>query len=129
MAQRISRRVLTDYVAHRLNAGDATVIKQLAAYLVDTRRTNELDLIVYDIETALLGKGVVIADVVSARTLAKEAQQAVADYVKTAYGATDVELRQSVDPHLIGGVRIRTPDAEHDTTIRRKLMKLQRIKV
>lgn len=129
MAQRISRRVLTDHVARRLYAGDDTVIEQLAAYLVDTRRTNELDLIVYDVETALLSKGVVIADVISARALAAQTQQAIADYVKAAYGAKDVELRQSVDPQLIGGVRIRTPDAEHDATIRRKLMKLQRIKV
>ena len=50
MAERISRRSLTEYVADRLIAGDVVVIEQLAAYLIETRRTKEVDQNLRDIE-------------------------------------------------------------------------------
>ena len=69
MAERISRRSLAEYIADRLVAGDTTVIEQLAAYLIETRRTKQVDLYVSDIEYALIDRGVVIADVTSAHHL------------------------------------------------------------
>ena len=129
MAQRISRRKLSEHVASRLLDGDSSVITQLAAHLVETRRTKEADLYIYDIETALLDKGVVIADLVSARHLAQETKDAIAAFLQGSYSADRVELRQSVDPLLIGGVRVGTADAEYDASLRRRLTKLQKMKV
>lgn len=129
MAQRISRRLMAEYVAGRLLDGDSNVITQLAAYLIESRRTKELDTYVYDVETALLAKGVVVADVVSARDLTKATQDAITVFLQDSYKADRVELRQSVDSELIGGVRVRTADAEYDASLRRRLNKLQKMKV
>lgn len=129
MAGRISRRLLTEYIADRLVAGDATVIEQLAAYLIEIRRTKEVDLYVRDIEYALIDRGVVVADVTSAHHLAAETQEAVTRFLSTAYAAKTVELRQSLDASLIGGINIQTADAEYDTTVKRKITNLQKMKV
>lgn len=129
MAQRISRRLMTEHVAERLLQGDREVIARLAAYLVETRRTKELDTYVYDVEMALLAKGVVVADVVSARDLSKATQDAVTTFLRDAYGAKQIELRREIDPSLIGGVRVKTADAEYDASLQRRLNKLQKMKV
>lgn len=125
MAQRISRRVLARHVADQLVDGDkATVINQLAAFLVSSRRTGELPLIVRDIEDALAARGLVVADVVSAHELTVEAEEAVKQFLAEAYSGA-VHIRTEVDPTLLAGVRMRTPDAEFDNTARRKLTILQ----
>lgn len=129
MATRLSRRALADHAAAQLLAGNTTVMAQLAAYLIETHRTDEVDLLVRDIESALARSGVVIADIASARELTDALKKAVVAYVSKATGAKDVQVRTHVDASLIGGARVRTPDAEYDATVRRQLMKLQAMKV
>ena len=53
MAIRLSRRKIASFYADEILAGRADVTKRLAAFLLDTRRTRELPLIVRDIEDAL----------------------------------------------------------------------------
>lgn len=129
MAYRISRRVLSQHVAERLRNDDRTVISELAAYLLDTRRTNEGDLIVRDIESALAESGIVIADVVSAHGLSEQLSAVISSYVSMAAGADEVHLRTQVDETALGGVRVQVPGAEYDGTLRRQLTKLQAMKV
>lgn len=129
MAQRISRRTLAEYIADRLIDGDATVIEQLAGYLIESRRTKEVDMYVYDIEYALSRRGIVVADVTSARELANETKTLIKQFLADTYQADTTELRQTIDPTLIGGVKVRTADTEYDATVRRKLTTLQKMKV
>ncbi len=129
MASRISRRVLSQHVAERLHKGDKAVISELAAYLLDTRRTNEGDLIVRDIESALAESGIVITDVISAHDLSEQLTAAISSYVSTNIGANEVHLRTQVDETVLGGVRVQVPGAEYDGTLRRQLTKLQAMKV
>lgn len=129
MASRLSRRLIARHTAEQIEAGNEAVLAQVAAHLIETRRTGEADLIVRDIEAALAAKGVVVADVATARQLDKKLAEAIEAFVKTTTSATSVHMRQHVDESLIGGVRVRTPDAEHDATVRRQLTKLQAMKV
>ena len=129
MASRLSRRVMTQYVAGQLLDGNQAVIAQLAAYLIETRRTNEADLVVADIETELMQAGLVIADITSARELTDDLRDVMTAYVQKVSGAHEVQVRTNVDPLLIGGVRVRTPDAEYDASVRRQLKKIQAMKV
>ena len=125
MAQRISRRVIARHIADRLIDGDkALAVSQLAAFLIDTRRTTELPLIVRDIEDALSARGIIIADIMSAHELSEETRREILQYLSDAYSGS-VQARTSINPTLLAGVRIRTPDAEFDNTARRKLTKLQ----
>lgn len=129
MAGRVSRRLIADYVAKKLIAGDNNIITGLAALLVEERRTSELDLIVRDIEFALAESGVVIADVTSARPLSDELRTAIASFIKKESGATDVTLREQIEADVIGGVKVEIPGAEYDATIENRLEKLRLLKV
>lgn len=129
MAKRLSRRVLAQYASECIQQGDDTVVSKLAAYLIETKRTNEALLLVRDIETALAAAGIVIADIAVANDMSAALEKEISTYVERVAGAHEVQLRTHVDPTLIGGMRLRTPDAELDASIRRQLMKLQAMKV
>lgn len=129
MSQRLSRRKIAAYYASELLAGDKDVAKQLAAYLVDTRRVRELELIVRDIEAALLEHGVLLADVASSRSLSAQATKEVQTYLQSATKAKTIHLRESVDATLLGGVRISTPGNELDATLRHRLNQLKASKI
>ena len=129
MALRLSRRKISEYYASELIAGNRHVAAQLAAYLIETKRLREAELIVRDVEAALARKGVVIADIASAHTLSDTTKKAITSFLKDATKAKSVQLKQSVEPDLLGGVHIRVPGAEMDTTLKRKIMKLRAAKV
>jgi F0F1-type ATP synthase delta subunit len=124
MAARLSRRKIALFVTDKLLAGKSAsdeVLRELAAYLVTTKRTRELDLLVRDIEEALANNGVVLADITSARPL----DAAVKAEITKMLDAKSVELRESVDEALLGGIRIDTPGKRFDGTIRHKLNALR----
>lgn len=129
MATRLSRRLVARYVAKQLSDGDKDAATQVAAYLIDTGRTGEVDLLVRDIETALMDGGTVVADVVAMNKLSQSLQAEVVSYIKTQTAARDVQLRESVDADQLGGVKISLPGAEYDATLRRRIAKLKLMKV
>ena len=127
MAGKISRRKLAEHTAKRLANGDPTngVMRELAAYLIESRREKEAELIVRDVENALLAKGTAVATVVSARKLADDAKKALREFISSQYsGVKTVELREKVDSSLIGGVRLELPDRQLDASVKSKLEKL-----
>lgn len=129
MAQaKLPRRKIAAYFAEQLLAGH-DVSKQVAAYLVESKRTREMSLVVRDIEAALADRGVLLADVASSHDLAADTKAAVTAYLKHATGAKEVHLRSEVDPGLLGGVRIETPDQRLDSTLRHRLDQLTASKV
>lgn len=124
---KLSRRKLSDYAATRLLEGKnkQAVLKELAAHLVDTGRTRELELIVRDIEARLLVNGTALVTVVSARELSASAKQTVKDLVKSKEpGVKEVILREQIDESVIGGVRVELPGSVADFTVKAKLDKL-----
>lgn len=125
---RLSRRKVAAHFAEELLAG-RDISKQLAAYLVESKRTREAALFVRDIEAALSDKGVLLADVASSRELTADTKAAVTGYLKQATGAKEIHLRPSVDPALLGGVRIETPDQRLDMTLRHRLNQLTASKI
>ncbi|MDB5168157.1 MAG: atpH [Candidatus Saccharibacteria bacterium] len=124
MAARLSRRKIAIFVTDKILASNhqaQQVLRELAAYLVTERRTRELDLIVRDIEAMLAAKGTVIADIASARPL----DVAIRAEITAMLAAKSVQLRETIDETLLGGVRIDTPGKRFDGTIRHKLNALR----
>jgi F-type H+-transporting ATPase subunit delta len=128
MAIRISRRKIAAYYADELLAG-RDITRQLAAYLAESRRVREADLIVRDIEMALADRGVLVADVASSRELSGDAKSAIESYLTQATKATKVQLRESVDSTLLGGIRIAAAGRELDGTLRHRINQLKASKV
>ena len=128
MAGRLSRRRVASYIANGLVSGTpskATLIEQLAAYLIETRRTKELGLIVRDIEYQLAEKGHLSATITSAFDLSSETMQAIEAFVKDKTKADNVSLTALVDPSVLGGIKISLPGREINQTIAHQLTVLK----
>jgi len=128
MASRLSRRRLATYIADGFVNGTpskATLIEQLAGYLVESRRTKELGLIVRDIEYQLAEKGHLSATVTSAFDLGAQTLKTIEAYVKDTTSAEHISLTTLVDPDVLGGIKISLPGRENDQTIAHQLTVLK----
>jgi F-type H+-transporting ATPase subunit delta len=126
--QSLTRRKIAIYIADQLAAGKPVkpLLRQAAGYLVEHKQTNQAELLVRDIEALLASEhDIVLARVISARELSKELINNIEQFVVGTEGAKQVEVSTSVDPSLLGGVIIRTPSAELDTTVRKQLNALK----
>ncbi len=127
--QVFTRRKIATYIAAELAAGkpSAPLLHQAAAYLVDHKRTNQVDQLVRDIQAVMArDHGVVLTEVVSARELSSGIVADIKQFVMDAENAKQVEVSVVVDPSLLGGVIIRTPRSELDSTVRKQLNELRR---
>lgn len=127
MQGKLSRRKIAAYAAARVKGGriPESIIQEIAAYLIESRRTRELPLVVRAIEDALAASGQVVATVTTARPLDDELKTAV----KALVGSDTVYIREVVNPGVLGGVRLQTPDASYDGTLAHKLQALRAAKV
>lgn len=128
MAQKASRRALARIVASRLAAPGAdgrAIMREVAAYLIQNHMTDEADVIINDIAEELYATtGRLTVEVTSARTLTDEARRNLISYLQQTTKANSVELHESVDEDLIGGLIAKTPSAELDVSIRHTLRQL-----
>jgi F0F1-type ATP synthase delta subunit len=123
MTARISRRKLASYVVSEIERGISvtSALAEVAAYLVDSHRNREYELLVRDIEDVLAEHGTVVADVTTAHPLSITLRTEII----TLLNAKNTELREIVDSNVIGGIRIDIPGQRYDGTIRRKLNALR----
>ena len=126
MQGKISRRKLAEYAVNAYETGElSAVLQEIAAYLIESRRLREAELVVRAIEDELAARGTVVARVATAHPLTSELEAAITQLV----GAKEITIAEAVDPGLIGGVRIETPGKLLDATIKRKLLALRQAKV
>ena len=124
---KLSRRKLAINAAARLSGGEQkkTVLRDLAAYLIDSGRKVEATLIVRDVEAMLMNNGTAIGTVTSARPLSASALKTVESFVKASdSNVKQVVLRELVDESLIGGMRLELPGRVLDGTVKAKLEKI-----
>lgn len=124
---KLSRRKLSANAAGRLVSGEPnkTVLRDLAAYLIDSGRKAEASLIVRDIEAMLLDKGTAVGTVTSARSLSKSALESIETFVKQSdSNIKQVVLREQIDESLISGMKLELPGMQLDASVKAKLDKI-----
>jgi F-type H+-transporting ATPase subunit delta len=125
----ITRRKLASHIADEWVDGGADrthLIQQMAAFLVEEGRTNEVDLLVNDIKIEIEQRyGITVADVHSAHPLNEQIKKAITEMVKSKTGAKSVRMSEAIDESLIGGVVVDTPTMSIDMSVRGKLNKLR----
>lgn len=127
---KISRRLVINSLIDMLESGhsEQEVAKTLAAYLIDTRQTRDTELYLRDLELATENRfGRTMAYVTSARKLTPKTRKAVEALLKSARKTKEVEMVEAIDRDLLGGIVIKTADAELDGSVRTKLRKLRSI--
>ena len=129
----VSRRKLAKYAAEQIMAGNDTIMEEIASLLVYEKRQREIELLVRDVESELAEHGEIVASVESARKLDVDTKREIEKYlmsaVDTKSNKSKVTLKESIDPTLIGGFKLRTPTATLDATITKKLNDLRAKKI
>lgn len=132
MNHKLSRRVIARAFVAKLVAEptrQAHWVKVLAAYLVEQKQIDTVDMLLADISREYFAEtGVLLADVTSARPLTEAVRKAVEKALHEATDAKKVVITEHTDQSLIGGVVARTPDAVLDASVRSQLNQLAAIK-
>lgn len=129
----VSRRKLAKYAAEQILAGNDAVLEEIAGLLIYEKHEREIDLLVRDIEAELAECGEIVASVESARALDDSTRRKIEQFLATVASGKNskpkVSLRESIDPTLIGGLKLRTPTAILDVTVLKKLNDLRAKKI
>lgn len=100
-------------------------VKLVASFLVSNGRRKEAIAIVREVESMLSQEGRIVARVKSAHKLQESEQKEIIRMLKNDHGAKSVEIINEIDPSLLGGVIVRTPNMEVDLSVQSKLNKLK----
>ena len=103
-------------------------IDSVASYLLENRRTGELDSILRDISADWARIGYVEVIARSAHALDDVTKQNIAAQIKGLYPqAEQVVVTEIADPTVIGGVRISVADQQLDLSVEAKLNKFKQL--
>ena len=122
MHQGISRTKLAGYVVSQLESGRSDVMRELAAYLIETKRTREAELLIREVTEQFERRGIVAADVTSAEPIDEALRAQIAELV----GAKRLELSETVDTSVLGGIRVTTASRRLDATLAHRLNLLRK---
>lgn len=101
------------------------LIRQTAAYLVQTKQAGAAHLLVSDIADELFERrGELTADVQTAFGLQDATRASIVAMLKRRTGASTVTLNESVSPGILGGMVISTPGLQLDASVKRQLKQL-----
>lgn len=127
-----SRRRIASYIADRTLDGtfDARQATELAAYLLEERRTGELASIVRDVQRAWAERGTVVVTATVAHSLSADARREIEARVRRVYPAAKrVIVAEQVDTSLVGGVQLEFIDRRIDASIAGELTKFKLLAV
>lgn len=102
--------------------------RSVAAYLLDTGRTGELNSLLRDVMQKRAGCGIVEVAAVSAHKLSDSVKEEILGLIKEIRPeAKQIIISEVHDPELIGGVRLELPNQQLDLTVRGKLNRFKQL--
>jgi F-type H+-transporting ATPase subunit delta len=126
----ITRTELAKVIGEQtLHVSDAIKLKQaIAGYLLEQNRVADIDSLMRDVMQYRAEHGCMEATVVSAYTLEPATRAEVMQTFKSQFpDAKSYVLNESIDPEVVGGIRLEMAGEELDMTIRAKLNTLKRL--
>jgi F0F1-type ATP synthase delta subunit len=100
----------------------------VAAYLMEQNSIGELESLMRDVLAYRQARGIIEAEVTSAHDLSKEALAEIKHAVKEHYpAAKHVQLHESLDEQLIGGVKVSLAHEQLDLSVRAKIDTFKRL--
>jgi len=125
-----SRTRLSKLIADKsLKSGvSKKLAREVAAYLLQENRTNELDSILRDVQADWASAGYVEVVAASAHELTPQINKEITNQVKKLYpNARQIIVNQRHDPAVIGGVRLMLADQQLDLSVEAKLNKFKQL--
>jgi F0F1-type ATP synthase delta subunit len=104
--------------------------REIAAYLLEEKRTSELDSLLRDVQLDWAKAGTVEVTATSAFPLSPAVEQDIRKQVEKLYPtAKKVIISPVHDPNVIGGIRLNLPGKQLDLSIETKLNKFKQFSV
>ncbi len=104
----------------------STIANSFIAIIISKKREGILgDIAASFIETYKIHKNIKTAQVTSAIPLSAEQKAQVIALLKASNNTADVDLKEIVDPTIIGGMIVKVGDKQIDESIKRKLTNLE----
>lgn len=125
-----ARLALADYLAERsLKSGlNRRLSRQVAAYLLSERRTSELNSLMRDVQADWATDGYVEVLASSAHPLSPALKKDIATSVRRLFPkAAKVQITDTLDPSIIGGVRLSLANQQWDLSVKAKLNKFKQL--
>lgn len=116
-----TRTAVARYVATRLPFDRPAALTSAAAWLVAQGRQRQVEYLARDIARELATQGYLWVRVTAARPLTAAVRRQLEATLKAETGAQALEIEAVIDPALIGGIMIETPEAVLDASVRRRL--------
>lgn len=123
----MSRKRLARYVADELQHGaDANeLMRHVAAYLIEHKRPHDVQFVIDEIAAELASRGAKgLVTVTTARPLGPDERKNIQAFAMQKMHVAAVELDERVDPGIIGGIIIETPDARYDRSLKHGIEQL-----
>lgn len=120
----MTRRMLAKKLAPLFLKGHKELAGQLAAYLIEERRTDEAQLLMNDIAVEVERLGHSEVELRSAHQTTASLKSELESIIKNITGAQTVNLNETIDQSLIGGIIATTPSTEIDLSVRSQLKTL-----
>ncbi len=120
----ISRWQVAGNLATSLKTDRSEAVRRTAAWLVANGRERQADYLARDVALRLVDSGYVLVRLTAARPISAAARQQVEAFVRRETGAKTVEVAETTDTNVLGGVRIDLPGSQLDATARGRLMRL-----
>lgn len=125
--KRVAQVIADDTLSHGFDAAQA---HSIAAYLLEERRTNELNSLLRDVQESWAERGYVEVVVHSAHELSDQVQRDVETEVRALYpNAKHVTVTGAIDPTVVGGVRLEFANRQLDLSIQSELNKFKTLAV
>ncbi len=124
------RNEVAQAVIARISASNdtAALAKEIAAYLIDQGREADLETIMRDVMQLRRDKSIVEADIRTAYPVDAATLTEVTELVKREFPASNtVVASQTIDPEIVGGMRIVTANEQLDLSVRGKLDMFKRL--
>lgn len=126
----VSRRHLAEVIGERtLHTKDTRELaREVAAYLLDTGQSAQLESLIRDIMEYRAQHGVVEAIAVSAHDITDATVKDVEAILKHEYPkAKSLHVIRHIDPAVVGGVRVDLANEQLDLTVRNRLDTFKRL--
>lgn len=123
------RTKIAQTIADRSMSGTSEDLsKQVAAYLLEERRVNDLDSILRDVQQDWANVGYVEVLASSAHPITSDIKADISKEIKRIYpDAKEVIVTEIHDPEIIGGVHLSLANQQLDMSVEAKLNKFKQL--
>lgn len=119
------KKIANNFVKIFEDKGLDHAVQVLAAFLIETRQTQSLKPMIYEIEMELRRRGIALAEVMSATKLSAAIIDSIKHYIASDSGLKEVVITEKIDSDLIGGIKLTSGELELDLTFRSDLERLK----